>query len=103
MSLLCFEILCSTVDNLSRDATLTEDFTLVERVKVIELNNKNRSARKIADDFGVGKTQVPKYMYIFLILNEYNFLILNAHMITAKTCTAFPSFTFIFGIMKYNM
>ena len=79
--------------------------TLVERVKVIELNNKNRSARKIAEDFGVGKTQVPKYMYmyIFLILNEYNFLILNAHMITAKTCTAFPSFTFICGIMKYNM
>ena len=32
--------------------------TLVERVKVIELNNKNRSARKIAEDFGVGKTQV---------------------------------------------
>ena len=41
--------------------------TLVERVKVIELNTK------------------------------------NAHLITAKTCTAFPSFTFIFGIMKYNM
>ena len=77
--------------------------TLVESVKVIELNNKNRSARKIADDFGVGKTQVPKYIYIFLILNEYNFLILNAHMITAKTCTAFPSFTFICGIMKYNV
>ena len=79
--------------------------TLVERVKVIDLNNKNRSARKIAEDFGVGKTQVPKYMYvyIFLILNEYNFLILNAHMITAKTCTAFPSFTFICGIKKYNM
>ena len=71
----------------------------------MELNNKNRSARKIAEDFGVGKTQVPKYiyMYIFLILNEYNFLILNAHMITAKTCSAFPSFTLIFGIMKYNM
>ena len=65
--------------------------TLVERVKVIELNNKNRSARKIAEDFGVGKTQVPKYMYmyIFLILNEYNFLILNAQMITAKTYTVF--------------
>ena len=59
--------------------------TLVERVKVIELNNTNRSARKIAEDFGVGKTQVPMYMYIFLILNEYNFLIVNAHMITAKT------------------
>ena len=65
--------------------------TLVERVKLIELNNKNRSARKIAEVFGVGKTQVP------------NFLILNDHMITAKTCTAFPSFTSIFGIMKYNM
>ena len=79
--------------------------TLVEIVKVIELNKKNRSAPKIAADFGVGKTQVPKYMYmyIFLILNEYNFLILNAHLITAKTCTAFASFTFIFGIMKYNM
>ena len=72
---------------------------MIERVlKVIELNNKNRSACKIAKDFGVGKTQVPKYMYmyIFLILNEYNFLILNA----AKTFTAFPSFTFICGIMK---
>ena len=47
--------------------------TLVDRVKLIELNNKNRSARKIAEDFGVGKTQVPKYMYmsIFLILDEY--------------------------------
>ena len=79
--------------------------SLVERVKVIELNNKNRSARKIAEDFGVGKTQVPKYMYmnIFLILNEYNFLILNAHMIIAETCTAFPSFTFICGTMKYNV
>ena len=79
--------------------------TLVERVKVKELNNKKRSAPKIAEDFGVEKTQVPKYMYmyIFLILNEYNFLILNAHMITAKTCTAFPSFTFICGIMKYYM
>ena len=44
--------------------------TLVERVKVIEINNKSRSARKVAEDFGVGKTQVPKYMYIFLILNE---------------------------------
>ena len=63
--------------------------TLVERVKVIELNNKNRSACKIAEDFGVGKTQVPKYMYIFLILNGFNFLILNAQMITAKTCTVF--------------
>ena len=76
---------------------------MVERVlKVIELNNKNRSACEIAKDFGVGKTQVPKYMYmyIFLVLNEYNFLILNAHMITAKTFTAFPSFTFICGIMK---
>ena len=29
---------------------------LVERVKVIELNNKNRSACTIAVDFGVGKT-----------------------------------------------
>ena len=79
--------------------------TLVERVKVWELNNKNRSACKIAEDFGVGKTQVAKYMYmyIFLILNEYNFLILKAHIITAKTCTAFPSFTFICGIIKYNM
>ena len=79
--------------------------TLVERVMVIELNNKNRSARKIAEDFGVGKTQVPEYvfMYIFLIQNKYNFLILNARMITAKTCTAFPSFTFICGIIKYNM
>ena len=50
---------------------------------LVELNNKNRSARKIAEDFGVGKTQVPKnmYMFIFLILNEYNFfLILNAHI-----------------------
>ena len=72
-------------------------FKLVERVKVIELNNKNRSARKIAEDFGVRKTQVPKYMYmhIFLTLNEYNFFILNANMITAKICTASPSFTFI--------
>ena len=53
--------------------------TLVEGVKVKELNNKIRSACKIAEDIGVGKTQVPKYMYryIFLILNEYNFLILN--------------------------
>ena len=69
--------------------------TLVERIKVRELNNKNRSARKIAEDFGVRKTQAPKYMYmyIFLIPNEYKFLILNAHMITAKTCTAFPSLT----------
>ena len=32
--------------------------SLVERVKVIELNNKNRSACKIARDFGVGKIQV---------------------------------------------
>ena len=77
--------------------------TLVERVEVRELNNKNRSAPKIAEDFGVGKTQVPKYMYIFLILNGFNFLTLNAHMITAKTCTAFRSFTFICGIMKYKM
>ena len=78
---------------------------MVEIVKVIELNNKNRSASKIVEDFGVGKKQVPKYMYmyIFLLLNEYNFLISNAHMITAKTCTAFPSFTFICGIIKYNM
>ena len=54
---------------------------MVERVKVIELNSKSRSACKIAEDFGFGKPQVPKYMYmyIFLILNEYNFLILNAH------------------------
>ena len=82
-----------------------KSLTLVERVKVIELNNKNGSARKIAKDFGVRKTQVPKYMYmyIFLTLNEYNFLILNAYMITAKTCTAFPSFTYICGIMKYNV
>ena len=79
--------------------------TLVERVQVIELDNNNRCTRKIAEDFGVGKTQVPKYMYMYIILivNEYNFLIVNAHMITAKTCTAFPSFTFICGIMKYNM
>ena len=63
--------------------TQVEKFlTLVERVKVIELNNKSRSACKIAEDFGVGKTQVPKnmYMYILLIVNEYNFLILNAHI-----------------------
>ena len=40
--------------------------TLGERVQVIELNNKNRSAYKIAEDFGVGKTQFPKYIYIFL-------------------------------------
>ena len=40
--------------------------TLVERVKVIELNNKNRSARKRAKDFGVGKTQVSKYMYMYI-------------------------------------
>ena len=84
-----------------------EFLTLVERVKVKELNKTNRSARKRAEDFGGGKPQVPKYMYmymyIFLILNEYNCLILNAHMITAKTCTAFPSFTFICAIMKYNM
>ena len=79
--------------------------TLVERVEVRELNNKKRSAGKIAEDFGVVNTQVPKYMYmyIFLILNEFNFLTLNTHMITAKTCTAFPSFTFICGIMKYKM
>ena len=34
--------------------------SLVERVKVIEseINNKNRSACKIAEYFGVGKTQV---------------------------------------------
>ena len=64
--------------------------SLVERVKVIELNNNNRSARKIAKDFGVGKPQVPKYMYMYILLtlNEYNFLILNAYMTTAKTCTA---------------
>ena len=57
---------------------------MVERVNVIELNNKSRSARKIAENIGVGKTQVPKYMYmymyIFLILNEYHLLILNAHI-----------------------
>ena len=77
---------------------------LVESIQVIELSNKNRSACEIAEDVAVGKTQIPKYMYmyIFLIVNEYNFLILNAH-ITAKTCTAFPSFTFICGIMEYNM
>ena len=71
--------------------------TLVERVKVKELNNKNRSAPKIAENFGVEKTQVPKYMYMYI------FLILNVHMITAKTCTSFPGFTFICGIMKYYM
>ena len=83
----------------------TKFLTLVESVQVIELNNKNRSACKIAEDFGVGKIQIPKYMYmyIFLIVNEYDFLILNAHMITAKICTASPSFTFICSIMKYNM
>ena len=32
--------------------------TLVEGVKVKELNNTHRSARKIAKDLGVGKTQV---------------------------------------------
>ena len=31
-------------------------FSLVERVDVIELNDKNRSAHKIAKDFVVGKT-----------------------------------------------
>ena len=31
---------------------------MVERVKIIELDNKNRSACKIAKDFGVGKTKV---------------------------------------------
>ena len=80
--------------------------TLVERAKVIELNNKNGSSSKTAKDLEVGKTQVPKYMYmyIFLTLNEYNFLILNAYMITAKTpLTDFPSFTFSCGIMQYNM
>ena len=30
--------------------------SLVERVRVIELNNKNRSARKTVQNFGVGKT-----------------------------------------------
>ena len=71
----------------------------------MELINKIRSESKIAMDFGVGKTQVPKYMYMytFLILNEYTFFILNAHMLTAKTCTAFLSLTFICGIMKCNM
>ena len=62
MSLVCFEILCSTVDNLGRDA-------LVERVKVIELNNKNRSAGKIAKDLGVGKnpgSQVHHDVHVYL-------------------------------------
>ena len=36
--------------------------SLVERVKVKELNNKNRSACEIAEDFGVGKTQVQNIM-----------------------------------------
>ena len=36
--------------------------TLVEKVKAIELNNKNRIARKIAEDFGIGKTQVPVFL-----------------------------------------
>ena len=34
--------------------------SLVERVKVIEINNKNRSACKIVKDFGVHRTQVQK-------------------------------------------
>ena len=32
--------------------------SLTERVKVIEINNKNRSTCKIVEDFGVRKTQV---------------------------------------------
>ena len=32
--------------------------SLAKRVKLIELNNKNRCGCKIARDFGVGKTQV---------------------------------------------
>ena len=35
--------------------------TLVKRVKVIEPNNKNRSARKIAKDFGFGKNPGSKH------------------------------------------
>ena len=71
--------------------------TLVERVKVIELNNKDRSARKIAKDLGVGKTQVPKYIYMLtlLILNEYNFLILNAHIIIAKHVLLFLAYLYL--------
>ena len=33
-------------------------FSLVERVKVIELNNKNKRGCRRFGDFGVGKTQV---------------------------------------------
>ena len=42
-------------------------------------------------------------MCIFLILNEYISLSLNAHVITAKTCTALHSLTFICGIVKYHV
>ena len=35
--------------------------TFVERVKVIELNNKNRSARRIANDFGVVKPRFSRF------------------------------------------
>ena len=31
---------------------------LADRVRVIELSKNNKSARSIADDFGVGKTQI---------------------------------------------
>ena len=45
---------------------------MVERVKVIELNNRNISAHKIAEDLGVGKTQ---FQYILKrkaeVLDEY--------------------------------
>ena len=48
----------NTVDNPGIDAIKRKFLSLVERIKVIEINNKNRSACKIVEDLGVYKTQV---------------------------------------------
>ena len=63
--------------------------TLVERVKVIGLNNKNRSARKITEDFGVGKTQVQNILKRKAeVLDEYENNISGArkHPCTTSVC-----------------
>ena len=58
--------------------------TLVERVKVIELNNKN-SACKIAGDFGVGKTQVQNFQKRKAeVLEEYENKISRPESVCAK-------------------
>ena len=51
MSLACFEIVCGTVNNPGKDGTQ-------KKVKVIELDIKDRRAYKIAENFGVGKPRV---------------------------------------------